>query len=69
MLGHMNNALIYRLDHLSVVEVSGADASTILHNLTTNEVRALVDGEGREEGAVCNRGHPRANARIPPSPT
>ena len=56
MLGHMNHALIYRLDHLSVVEVSGADASTILHNLTTNEVRALVDGEGRETFITDVRG-------------
>ena len=56
MLGRMNNSLIYRLDHLSVVEVSGADAGTILHNLTTNEVRALVDGEGRETFITDVRG-------------
>ncbi len=56
MLGRMNNSLIYRLDHLSVVEVSGADASTILHNLTTNEVRALGDGEGRETFITNVRG-------------
>lgn len=56
MLGGMNNYSIYRLDHISVVEVSGADASTILHNLTTNEVRSLVDGEGRETFITDVRG-------------
>ncbi len=56
MLRRMNNYSIYRLDQLSVVEVSGADASTILHNLTTNEVRALGDGEGRETFITDVRG-------------
>ena len=56
MLGRMNNYSIYRLDQLSVVEVSGADASTILHNLTTNEVRALGEGEGRETFITDVRG-------------
>ena len=56
MLGCMNRFLIYRLDHLSVVDVSGADASTILHNLTTNEVRSLGDGEGRETFVTDVRG-------------
>ncbi|MDA7874753.1 aminomethyltransferase [Rhodopirellula sp.] len=52
----MSKFSIYRLDHLSVVEVSGADSSTILHNLTTNEVRALGDGEGRETFVTDVRG-------------
>jgi len=52
----MSTFSIYRLDHLSVVEVSGADSSTILHNLTTNEVRSLGDGEGRETFVTDVRG-------------
>lgn len=52
----MDHFSIYRLDHLSVVEVAGADASTILHNLTTNEVRSLSDTEGRETFITDVRG-------------
>ncbi|MAI70269.1 MAG: aminomethyltransferase [Rhodopirellula sp.] len=52
----MKQFSIYRLDHLSVVEVTGADASTILHNLTTNEVRSLSDLEGRETFVTDVRG-------------
>ena len=47
---------IYRLNHLSVVDVSGADCSTIVHNLTTNEVKALAVGEGRETFITNVRG-------------
>jgi folate-binding protein YgfZ len=56
MLGRMNRLSIYQLDHLSVVDVSGADAGTIVHNLTTNEVRSLNDGEGRESFVTDVRG-------------
>jgi len=56
MLARMNKYSIYRLDQLSVVQVTGADASTILHNLTTNEVRSLGDGEGRETFITDVRG-------------
>ena len=44
----MNQQQIYRLPQLSVIEVSGADAATIVHNVTTNEVRSLADGQGSE---------------------
>ncbi len=44
----MNQQQIYRLPQLSVIDVSGADAATIVHNVTTNEVRSLADGQGSE---------------------
>ena len=56
MLGRMNQPSIYQLDHISVVDVSGTDAGTIVHNLTTNEVRSLHDGEGRESFVTDVRG-------------
>lgn len=52
----MNSPSIYQLDHISVVDVSGTDAGTIVHNLTTNEVRSLNDGEGRESFVTDVRG-------------
>ena len=52
----MNTFSIYRLNHLSVVDVSGADSNTIVHNLTTNEVHALGVGEGRETFITDVRG-------------
>ncbi len=52
----MNNLSIYRLHHLSVVDVTGADAAAIVHNLTTNEVKKLVVGEGRETFITDVRG-------------
>ena len=56
MLGRMNQPSIYQLDHISVVDVSGTDAGAIVHNLTTNEVRSLNDGEGRESFITDVRG-------------
>ncbi len=56
MLDGMKTPSIFRLDQLSVVDVSGADAGKILHNLTTNEVLSLQDGEGRETFVTDVRG-------------
>jgi len=52
----MSTFSIYRLDQLSVVDVSGDDSNTIVHNLTTNEVHALGVGEGRETFITDVRG-------------
>ena len=52
----MNTTTIDQLDRISVVEVSGADAETIMHNLTTNEVKSLKDGQGRESFITDVRG-------------
>ena len=52
----MSTFSIYQLDHLSVVDVSGADSNTIVHNLTTNEVHELGVGEGRETFVTDVRG-------------
>ena len=39
---------IFRLDEVTVLDVVGDDAQTILHNLTTNDVKALQQGCGCE---------------------
>ena len=39
-----------------MVDVTGADAATIVHNLTTNEVKSLAIGEGRESFITDVRG-------------
>ena len=39
---------IYHLPDLSVIDVHGADSAAILHNITTNAVKTLADGEGCE---------------------
>lgn len=44
----MNHSEIYRLPRLSVIDVTGADAATIVNNVTTNQVRALMSGQGSE---------------------
>lgn len=44
----MSNPIFYRLDSISVLDISGADADAIVHNVTTNEVKSLSVGEGRE---------------------
>lgn len=38
----------YRLGHVSVLDLVGADAEAIAHTLTTNEVKSLQVGQGRE---------------------
>lgn len=39
---------LYHLPNLSVIDIRGADADAILHNITTNAVKTLADGEGCE---------------------
>lgn len=48
--------MIYRLNQWSVIDVVGADAAAIVHNLTTNEVKKLSVGEGRETFITDVRG-------------
>lgn len=48
--------MIYRLNNLSVIDVVGADAAAIVHNLTTNEVKKLAIAEGRETFITDVRG-------------
>ena len=52
----MSDSRFFRLDRVSVVDVSGADAMAILHNLTTNEVKSLAVGEGCETFVTDVRG-------------
>jgi hypothetical protein len=52
----MNDECYYRLDRVSIVDVSGVDAVKILHNLTTNEVKSLEVGCGRETFVTDVRG-------------
>ncbi len=52
----MNQHRIYRLTRLSVIDVCGVDAATIVHNVTTNEVKKLSEGEGRETFITDVRG-------------
>ena len=44
----MEQAKLFHLESLSVVEISGPDATTIVHNLTTQAVRELAHGESTE---------------------
>lgn len=52
----MTNKTFYRLDAVSVLDVQGADAIAIVHNLTTNEVKSLDVAEGRETFVTDVRG-------------
>ncbi len=52
----MNANMFYRLDALSVIDVVGSDAAAIVHNLTTNDVKKLSDGEGCESFITDVRG-------------
>lgn len=52
----MNTPTFYRLDAVAVLDVTGKDASDIVHNLTTNEVKSLDVGEGRETFITDVRG-------------
>ncbi len=52
----MSTPTFYRLDAVTVLDITGADASTIVHNLTTNEVKSLDIGEGRETFITDVRG-------------
>ncbi|WP_246114454.1 CAF17-like 4Fe-4S cluster assembly/insertion protein YgfZ [Rubripirellula tenax] len=52
----MNAPQIYRLSSLSIIDVGGADAAAIVHNVTTNQVKSLEVGEGRETFITDVRG-------------
>ena len=44
----MNQQRIFTLPRLTVIDVTGEDAATIVNNVTTNEVRSLASGQGSE---------------------
>ncbi len=52
----MRTLAFRQLERVSVVDVTGVDAATIVHNLTTNEVKSLQPGEGRETFVTDVRG-------------
>jgi hypothetical protein len=52
----MSIPTFYLLDSIAVLDVMGADAGTIVHNVTTNEVKSLKIGEGRETFITDVRG-------------
>ncbi|MGB7325227.1 MAG: aminomethyltransferase [Rubripirellula sp.] len=52
----MKTSSIYRISPLSIVDTTGADSAVIVHNVTTNEVKKLVVGEGRETFITDVRG-------------
>jgi folate-binding protein YgfZ len=52
----MSSPIFYRLNSVAVLDVTGADAGMIIHNLTTNEVKSLEVGEGRETFITDVRG-------------
>ncbi len=56
MLIRMNNRVFYMLGQISVVDIYGADAVAIINNLTTNDVKSLPVGQGRETFVTDVRG-------------
>lgn len=52
----MNKATLHQLDRISLIEVRGEDAATIVNNLTTNQVKELRPGQGRESFVTDVRG-------------
>ena len=60
----MDSNQIYRLDSVSVVDVSGADSAAILHNLTTNDIRELSEGSGCESFVTDARGKTLAHVLV-----
>ncbi|MEM9646183.1 MAG: hypothetical protein AAF989_14430, partial [Planctomycetota bacterium] len=52
----MNSPTHYRLPRLSIVDLDGKDATQILHNLTTNDVRGLKVGQSCESFVTDVRG-------------
>ena len=52
----MSNLSFYPIGEISVVDVLGADAAQILHNLTTNDVKKLPVGSGCETFVTDVRG-------------
>ena len=51
-------AALFDLSHRGKLEVSGADAATFLHNLTTNDVKDMPVGAG------CEAFHTLATAKV-----
>ncbi|WP_235908645.1 CAF17-like 4Fe-4S cluster assembly/insertion protein YgfZ [Roseiconus nitratireducens] len=54
-------SLIHRLSSVTVLDLVGADAGAILHNLTTNEVKSLAEGVGCETFITDVRGRTLAH--------
>lgn len=52
----MSNAFLYRMGKVCIVDVSGADAITIVNNVTTNEIKSMQVGDGRETFITNVRG-------------
>ena len=52
----MTNSNFYRINRLCIIDLGGKDADKIVHNLTTNEVKSLQSGEGRETFVTDVRG-------------
>lgn len=52
----MSNPNFYRLDAVAVLDITGDDAGTIVHNVTTNDVKGLQIGEGCETFITDVRG-------------
>ncbi|TWU17657.1 tRNA-modifying protein YgfZ [Novipirellula galeiformis] len=60
----MTTTQIHLLSSLSVVDILGADATAILHNLTTNDVKSLEVGQGCESFVTNVRGKTLAHFHI-----
>lgn len=60
----MTRRIFYRIGRITVLDVDGADALTIVHNLTTNEVRSLELGCGRETFVTDPRGKTLAHVYL-----
>ena len=56
MLRGMSDKKVFKLDAISVVDVRGADASQIVHNLTTNDIKKLAVGDVCESFVTDVRG-------------
>ena len=52
----MTTPTFFRIGGVSVVDVEGADATAIVHNLTTNEIKTLEVGDGCETFVTDVRG-------------
>jgi folate-binding protein YgfZ len=60
----MTRPIFYQIDRITVLDVSGADALAIVHNLTTNEVKSLEVGCGRETFVTDARGKMLAHVHL-----
>lgn len=60
----MTTPCFFRLGRITVVDVGGVDAVTIVQNLTTNDVATLEMGEGRESFVTDLRGKTLAHVHI-----